>query len=219
MTDGEDKARDARLTRGTWRIVGAVLVAGAMLIALLLSDGGSQASSGHAGHVADLRGEAVARTDDEARALASNGDVFVGDHVRTGPASRLLLRLGKRTGMRLGAETEIKLLRYLIDAGGEIDLTAGAIEFDRSGDPSSDELTIRSAYGLIAVRGTNFFAGPSRGKFAVFVENGSVTVTASGQTVTLDQSEGTDIVTVGAAPTAPKVWGQGRIDEAWASVR
>ena len=177
-------------------------------------------ATGQVGDVAVLRGEATAKGSGPDRQLATKAAIFVGDLVRTGSASRLLLRLGERTTLRLGAQTEIKIVRYLIDAGGELDLTAGAIEFERSGKPSGDPLSIRSNYGLIAVRGTQFFAGPSNGKFAVFVTRGQVAVTgANSTTVTVSAKQGTDIAKPGDPPTAPVNWGQSRIDEAMSSVR
>ena len=46
-------------------------------------------------------------------------------------------------------------------------------------------INIRSPFGLISVRGTRLFAGPSKGVFGVFVVNGAVTVAAAGKTVTV----------------------------------
>ena len=49
---------------------------------------------------------------------------------------------------------------------------------------------IRSSYGLIAVRGTKFFAGPSNGVFGVFVDHGTVTVSGGGSEVVLQAGRG-----------------------------
>ena len=80
------------------------------------------------------------------------------------------------------------------------------------------KVNIRSPFGLISVRGTRVFAGPSRGVFGVFVQHGSVTVTAGGKTVTLEDGFGTDIARRGAAPTPPARWGEERVRLALASV-
>ena len=56
------------------------------------------------------------------------------------------------------------------------------------------ESVLRSLFGLIAIRGTRVFAGPSNGVFGVFVDRGSVDVTAAGKTVTL---------AAGSGPTSP----------------
>ena len=145
--------------------------------------------------------------------------VHVAETVRTGAEARAVLGLGERTTLRLGAETEVRLDRYIIDAGGELTLGGGAILFDREPPKADEDLTISSDYGLIVVRGTTFFAGPSRGVFGVFVETGRVDVTGGGKTVSVGAGEGTNIAEPGAEPTDPVAWGAGRIEEALASVR
>src|SRR5262249_7773399 len=136
----------------------------------------------------------------------------------TGDGARLRLRLGRRTTLRLGERTQIKIDRYLVDAGGNIDLLEGAILFERAGKPAATELKFKSPYGLIAVRGTRFFAGPSRGVFGVFVEAGKVEVMSAGSRVILGPRQGTDIRQMGAPPTNPAFWKRPRIREALASV-
>ena len=79
-------------------------------------------------------------------------------------------------------------------------------------------MKIRSSYGLIAVRGTKFFAGPSNGVFGVFVVHGSVDVTAAGKTVKVDRGFGTNIAKPGDPPTDPAAWKPPRIRAALASV-
>jgi ferric-dicitrate binding protein FerR (iron transport regulator) len=80
------------------------------------------------------------------------------------------------------------------------------------------KVQIRSTFGLIAVRGTRFFAGPSNDVFGVFVEQGRVTVSAAGKSVTVRAGQGTNIARPGAAPTAPAPWKEPRIQAALASV-
>ena len=173
-----------------------------------------------AGSVTELSGEATARAAAaEARALAVDDPVHIAETVRTGDAARAVLGLGERTILKLGADTEVVLERYVVDAGGEFTLGSGAILFDREGPPADSELTISSEYGLIVVRGTVFFAGPSRGVFGVFVEQGRVDVTGGGVTVSVGPGEGTNIAEPGAAPTEPVEWGAARIEEALASVQ
>lgn len=164
-----------------------------------------------AGTVGELRGAVTAGAGTESRSLTSGAEVFIGDTVKTGPGAVVVLQLGKRTTLKLGAETNIEIDRYLADAGGEIDLLAGAILFERTGPPASDPLNVKSAYGLIAVRGTRFYAGPSNGKFGVLVGTGRVEVTGGSKKVSVGWQEGTDIASSGAQPTDPKRWALPRI--------
>ena len=144
--------------------------------------------------------------------------IFVHDQIGTGSDSRVELRLGENTKIRLGERARLKINRFLLNTGGEITLDTGPMLFEkRDGRPMP--ISIRSSYGEITVRGTRFFVGPSNNVFGVFVDEGSVTVTAGGRRVVLRAGEGTDISKPGTRPTAPKRWGQPRIKAAYASVR
>ncbi len=172
-----------------------------------------------AGMVEQLKGGATAVTGGASRALVAKAQVFVADIVRTANESRLSLKLGQRTMVRLGENTELKIERYLLDAGGEIDLASGSLQFERTGKPAANDLKIRSPYGLIAVRGTRFYAGSFLGSWGVFVADGSVDVTGGGTTVRVDKGLGTDIGAPGGRPSDPKAWGAARIAAAVKATR
>jgi len=170
------------------------------------------------GSVEEASGEAFADARKKRRPLERASPIFVNDQVGTGPNSRVELRLGETTKIRLGERARLNIDRFLLNMGGEITLDAGAMLFNkRDGRPMPME--IRSAYGVIAVRGTRFFAGPSNKVFGVFVEEGTDTVTAGGRRVILRAGEGTDISSPGMRPTAPNRWGEPRIRAAYANVR
>jgi ferric-dicitrate binding protein FerR (iron transport regulator) len=168
--------------------------------------------------VEDVRGEAFAQAASARRNLALNAPLFMADQVATGSASRLTMHLGDNTRVRLGEQARITIDRYLVAAGGELTLHSGPMMFDRPTGSSALPVQVRSSFGLIAVRGTRFFAGPSNNVFGVFVERGRVAVTAAGQTVVLLPEQGTDIPRRGAPPSPPRIWGQLRIQAAQASV-
>lgn len=172
-----------------------------------------------AGEVLALQGRAEAVQAEGLRALSPKDAVFVGDAVSTAAASRLSIRLGPDTTVRMGENTRLSIDEFLAEAGGEIVLDAGALLVDKDPESVARPLKVESAFGQIAVRGTEFFVGPSKGVFAVFVARGRVTVSAAGVSVTLGAGEGTDIARPGAPPSPPVKWGQPRIDAALASVR
>lgn len=171
-----------------------------------------------AGLVTDVSGDAVAELDDARRLLSTDGPVFVGDRVATGDGARAGFRLGRATDLRLGEKARITIDRFIVDAGGTITLGAGALLVDKAPGSEAGRIRVRSSYGLIAVRGTRFFAGPSNGVFGVFVVRGEVAVRAAGREVVLAAGEGTDIARRGAPPTPARVWGEARIRAALAQV-
>jgi ferric-dicitrate binding protein FerR (iron transport regulator) len=120
--------------------------------------------------------------------------------------------------VKLGAETELRIDRFLVNAGGVLMLDRGAMLYDHDAKDGPGDFTVRAPFGLVAVRGTRFFAGPSNGVFGVFVERGEVLVVGVNTAVTVTGGYGTDIPSVGAEPTTPHLWGAARIASAMASV-
>jgi hypothetical protein len=171
-----------------------------------------------AGAVEEVKGEAFAEAERQRRNLEDAAPIFLADEVSTGSASRLAIRLGKDTTVRLGEQARLKIDSSLEKVGGELILSSGPLLFDRVPGAKPRPLHIRSAFGLIAVRGTRFFAGPSANVFGVFVQRGSVAVSAAGKEVVLRAGEGSNIAHPGDAPTDPAPWRQARIDAALGSI-
>jgi hypothetical protein len=175
-----------------------------------------EAQESAAGKVESLHGNAFAEATNSRRALQVSADVFVGDLIETEINSGLIVHLGKATMVKIGALAKFRIDKFVVDAGGMLDLDQGPLVIDRDDNAKNERLRVRSPFCLIAVRGTMFFAGPSKDVFGVFVGRGAVTVTGGGHTVTLRRGEGTDIAKPGAAPSQPKMWGQERITAALA---
>src|SRR5829696_573176 len=94
-------------------------------LALLLSPAALAESEEKAGAVEDLKGEAFAEKDSKRRNLERAALLYVQDQVGTGAASRLTMRLGRDTMLKLGERAKLVIDRYLVDAGGEIRLESG----------------------------------------------------------------------------------------------
>jgi ferric-dicitrate binding protein FerR (iron transport regulator) len=172
-----------------------------------------------AGLVEEIKGEAFADASNQHRVLEKSSSVYVGDSVATGPSSRLTMLLGEDTTIRLGEQAHLVIDQFLSTTGGEISLQSGPMLFERPNDSRPLPVKIKSSYGLIAVRGTTFFAGPSNDVFGVFVDHGSVVVSNGGSEVTLNAGEGTNLANPDSKPTAPVAWGKERIRKALDSVK
>lgn len=170
------------------------------------------------GTVLSATGQTTGQLRGEKRALRVGEPVFIDDMLATGAAARLAARLGDATRLSLGERTRVRIDKFLVDRGGELLLERGAILFDRPDDQPSGPLNVTTPFGLIAARGTKFFAGPSDGVFGIFVEHGVVTVATKGGQVTLTNGLGTNLVNARKAPTEPTSWSTLRIAQAEASV-
>jgi hypothetical protein len=177
-----------------------------------------KAEETRAGTIDSMRGDAFAEGSKPRRALQPTAELFVGDLVETQTDSALVMHLGSATFVKLGALAKFRIDKFVIDAGGTFDLEQGPLVIDHNDKVKTESLQVRSPFGLIAVRGTMFFAGPSNGVFGVFVGRGLVAVTGGGQTVILRPGLGTNIAQPGEAPSEPRRWSPGRITAALRSV-
>jgi hypothetical protein len=170
------------------------------------------------GSVEDLKGKAFADAGGKQRELKRASPVFVHDEVSTGPEARLDLHLGRDTTIQLGENARLAIDRFLATTGGDLTLRSGPLLFSHPAGKRPFPVRVHSPYGTIAVHGTRFFAGPSNGVFGVFVERGSVSVSAGGRRVIIGPGQGTNIARPGARPTRPVPWGAARIRAALESV-
>jgi ferric-dicitrate binding protein FerR (iron transport regulator) len=207
---GLDEIKRDRFRNRRW-----LLRNGALAVPFILALRPARAAE-RVGSVEEVTGQAFAELDSVRRPLDRAAPVFLSEEVATGVASRLGMRLGRDTTVRLGEQARLKIDRFLVDAGGEMTLRSGPLLFD--GQPRRAGVQVRSPFALIAVRGTRFFAGPSNDRFGVFVVRGSVAVTSANKQVILRQGEGTDIASPGMPPTPVKRWAPERIRAAIASV-
>jgi ferric-dicitrate binding protein FerR (iron transport regulator) len=170
------------------------------------------------GNVLAVTGATTGQIGGTKRPLVLGAPVFIDDTLATGDAARLSAHLGTATKLSLGERTRIKINQFLVDSGGALTLGRGAMLFDRPDDPASGPLEVMTPFGLIAARGTKFFAGPSEGVFGVYVAHGLVTVRTRVGAVHVTVGLGTHIASIRAAPTKPKVWAPSLVAAALALV-
>ncbi|MBL8562731.1 MAG: FecR domain-containing protein [Gemmobacter sp.] len=169
------------------------------------------------GTTRSLSGSARLLRAGQARALHLADPLLEGDEVATMAASTAGLELFSATQIALGPEAHFTIDRFAADLGGVVRV-GGAMVFDRPDDLPKLDLTVQSAFAQIGVRGTRFFAGPSKGVYGIFVARGAVEVQAGGETRRLGPGEGVDIAAPGAAPGPVAQWKAPRIAAAFASV-
>lgn len=169
------------------------------------------------GTTRSLTGEAQLRRAGQAAALHVADALMEGDEVATLAASTAGLELFSATQIALGPEARFTIDRFAADLGGVVTV-GGAMVFDRPDDLPKLDLTVESTFAQIGVRGTRFFAGPSKGVYGIFVARGAVEVRAGGETRRLGPGDGVDIASPGAVPSPVAQWKAPRIAAAFASV-
>lgn len=177
------------------------------------------------GKVLDAKGDVLKVQDDVETKIKTGAMLVNNDLVSTGPKSFVSMTLGSDTKIIMGEKTEVLLDSFLAEQGGTLELVSGDMVFDRPEGKPKIDLTIRTTFGQIGVRGTKFFTGRSRGNFAVFVEHGMVEVKSGATLRKVGAGEGVDIASdaktrslFGGDVSETKKWGKGRIEEAYKSV-
>ena len=170
------------------------------------------------GSAIDVQGIVKAQRGTDLQDLAPDSDILLDDLVLTAEDSFAELLLKTDTTINLGGGAQLLIDQFVIDQGGVLVLGSGAMVFDRpEGAPAAD-VTIKTTFAMIGVRGTKFFAGPSNGVFGVFCEHGEVRVLAFGVKRILNAGDGCDFAALGEPPSEIKQWGAPRIAAAYASV-
>lgn len=182
-------------------------------------------ASDHIGEVIDAKGNVLKTQNDVETKIKAGTPLNNNDLMTTGEKSFASMKLGSDTKIIMGSNTEVLLDSFLAEQGGTLELVSGEMVFDRPEGMPKIDLTIRTTFGQIGVRGTKFFTGQSRGNMAVFVEHGLVEVKSGGTIRKVGAGEGVDIATdaktrslFGADISQTKKWGKGRIEEAYKSV-
>lgn len=169
------------------------------------------------GKASDVRGTVDVKRAEQQEGLVAGGQIMDRDTVLTGTESFADLQLDD-TRILLGSDTELLLDSFIASQGGTMELGTGQMVFDRPEGLPKINLTLRTTFGMIGVRGTKFFCGPNRGVFAVFVEHGAVAVEGGGVERLVGAGEGVEIARPGDPPGKVVVWKEARIVEAYASV-
>jgi hypothetical protein len=171
------------------------------------------------GNATQLKPEAGARFEGEARALAVGADVHRDEQVWTARGGRLDIQFADGSSITLGENARVVLDEFVLPEGGGagnqvVRSITGALRFVGGAVDKSGATKIVTPIATMTVRGTEFFAGPIDGAYGVFVFDGQVDVATSAGSVTLKKGEGTTLTESRIAPTPPKLWGGAKIARA-----
>lgn len=143
-----------------------------------------------------------------------------GARIATAAGSRIEIAAADGTTLTIGDRTTLVLTAVMLPQRGRrgrglIDLIEGILRIHLPGSWNRFEVTTSTA--VASVRSTTLLVEAGADNTAVFVSDGRVQVATARRTrgVLLNPGFGTD-VRAGAAPLAPRRWGQARIDAAMA---
>jgi hypothetical protein len=154
--------------------------------------------------------------------------VRAGDHITTGPDTRLELRLQDGSRITLGADTRFRIDDYAYSprrnlghaifdlAKGVFRAASGAI-----GQLRNPQFEVRTTYAVLGIRGTEFWGGFHFGDDldVVLLHGHGVYVRNDAGTVELTQvGAGTTVTAPDRPPLSPRRWSAAKLHAADASV-
>jgi hypothetical protein len=125
-------------------------------------------------------------------AATEGASILLGDTLETGDASRLALRLGAGTEIKLGAKATLKIDRFVAGVAAKLRMGQGAFLVDH-GPGSEPDFDVETPYGLIAARGTKFWGGITDGVYGVYVIEGMVELISGDKKVLCHPGMGTNL--------------------------
>jgi hypothetical protein len=157
------------------------------------------------GSAAAVRGNAIVD-------LALDDAVFVGDILRTGAASRLLVRCTDGLEIALGPATDLILRSYLTQPSGSLTVLLGLLEgiarLVGGPAPHGQVIQMDTRTAVASVRSTEWLVeSTARGTHVLAIVDEVRVAAIAGGEVVLRPGEGTD-VPPGASPKAPALWGE-----------
>lgn len=167
------------------------------------------------GRVVEQAGKVFLIQGGTAAALAPGSDVAAEDRIVTAAGGKVVIRFADGSLCTIGPESELVLADLAGgSAGGWLELVRGIVRLILAPGARSTEAGVRTRAAVASVRSTEFIVDAALDRAAVFVAEGTVTVTGrlTGASVTLQAGEGTDVGLRGP-PTPPKRWGDKRVRE------
>ena len=162
--------------------------------------------------VAGLSGPAAALRDAGAVALRVGAPIYRDDRLRTLPGARLWITFADGSELVLGGDSKVAVARYQPEHGRTtLDLLRGILRATVTWAAGWRSFDVETRSAVASARSTEWVVVWSEDGTAVFVVDGEVSVAGAGARVRLGPGDGTD-VPPGAAPGAPKQWGQARVD-------
>ncbi len=174
-----------------------------------------------AGQIERQKGTASRITATATSNLAQGSQIFVGDVIRTGPGTRLLIAFDDDSKLTLGENARVIIDRFVYAADGSSSQTlavlVGVFRFvsGKIGKASPDDVVLSTPVANIGIRGTTFLGGEltvgmpvGQQRYGFQINEGAIEVISPGGSVVLDEAgEGTFLpLNQVAAPTAARQW-------------
>ena len=166
------------------------------------------------GRVIEQAGDVFYVREGASALLRPGEDLVAEDRVVTASNGKVVIRFEDGSLCTIGADSELLLSDLARAHGGWLDLVHGIVRLILAPGARDPERGVRTRAAVASVRSTDFIVDAKLDHAAVFVAEGTVTMTGrlTGGAVTLQAGEGTDVA-LRQPPTPPKRWGEKRVED------
>ena len=180
-----------------------------------------------AGKVTRVKGDAVAEAGGKARTLAEGAEIFVGETLRTGKATRLEVVMVDEAKLTLGDNSRLLVEAYLFnEAGnsgkGSLKVVSGVFRAvsGKLGKVPGAPFQVKMQTATLGIRGTEFWGEQKKGDLLVaLLGGGGIWLETKGGRVEITEPGfATRITTAARPPAAPFKLSEAQVQAALATV-
>ncbi|WP_339635387.1 FecR domain-containing protein [uncultured Sneathiella sp.] len=206
--------------------MGKNLLLSIVISALVLISALSQAIADDIGTVTRLKNTASVIRAGQQFNIETGFNIQEFDEIQSGEESRVEITFHDGTKLNIGSNCRIVVDKFMFDPDVGIGIAIlralqGPFRFitGQIGKARDPQIVVQTRFGVIGVRGTDFWAGPSRGQYGVLLLEGAISVTnPAGQRILTTPGTGVNLTSNGVPPSEVATWGTGRAAEALAAV-
>ena len=199
-----------------------ILAIGLAFIAAFSAAPYAHAAGSEVGTVTRIQNSANVARQGKFLELQAGAKIKENDEVQSGPDARVEITFKDGTKLTIGENSLIAIDKFLFDPDsdvGAILLRAlqGPFHFITGsiGKLEKKQIEVQSRFGVIGVRGTDFWAGPSQNVYGVLLLKGLITVfNSAGGRILSAPGQGVNLTSANEPPGEVTVWGAARAQAA-----
>jgi len=198
----------------------------ALLLAVFCTVSLAFAADTVVGTVTKLRNTAYVIRQEQQLTIDVGFKIYENDEIQSETDTRVELTFNDGTTLYIGANCRLVVDKFLFDPDDNIGIAIlrvlqGPFRFISGliGKVQDPQIVVQTQIGVIAVRGTDFWGGPSRGQYGVLLLKGAISITnPSGQRILTTPGTGVNLTGDNVPPSDVTIWGTDRAAEALAAV-
>lgn len=202
------------------------LLLSVLFLTVLMIAPTAHAQNPDVGTVTQLQAEATLIRQGRTLPLQQGSAIQKNDEITSSDDARVEITFSDGTTLTMGENSRLVIDEFLFEPDNSLgtiilNVLEGPFRFITGsiGKMTDKRAEVRTTSATIGIRGTDFWGGPSRGKFGVLLFDGVIVVSnASGARIVDQPGAGVDTTGANVELGEAVIWGQSRVDDAVATI-